>query len=405
MELKIRLLIDRVMRKGGNHRVSDLARDLLGPCEFCSWSSSTDRRLGYSGSFTRGIVRSGRRRRALLLVGKGCPTGLADRFLAETVNWWNRLEGRAGPDEMILFVPVEWGMRIRQMLSVLRIPIRCLEYDLASFKGREIYPGGGENTDIDNPYIVYPGSNPPEELKGVGELFPELDLLFRRNRWELSFLGLPVLWSGDRDELWFDFQQPKRYAGHARSCIERIREVEKSRSGTFADTGDFNRRFGAERWLESMLVKNLSLIRPGIGPMFYSQVPTLVDGERRVLDILTVDRRGTLVVLEVKAECRTEDLFQGLVYRRRVAWHQRRGDFRRNGYFPGIELSDRNPVLGFVSPLFAFHSSLPDLWRHLEPGGETFFVGVNTDWRKGLKPLRRFTLDREEKNRECFPYS
>jgi len=394
----------QAMKNTGIPEVLGLARQLLGMREISYWSSSTDRRLGYSGIFPRGIARSGRLKKAILASGKGLSGGLVDRFLAESVNWWARLSESAGVDEMVLLVPGEWSGRIRQMLPILRIPLRCLEYDLTAFRGREIFPGGTVETDLDYPYVIYPGSRPPGVLERFARDFPELDLVFRRDTWELSFFGLPVVWTGDRGECWFDFQRPTRLDDDPLKCLEHIRAVENTRAGAFANGAYFSSRFGPERWLESMLVKNLSLVRPALGPMFYSQVPTMVDGERRVLDILTVDREGTLVVLEVKTECRTEDVFQGLGYRKRIAWHQQKGDFRRKGYFPGIDLNDRIPILGFVSPLFAFHRSMADFWRHLDPGGEIFFVGVNADWRKGVRPLRRFSPGWNNKHRESFPY-
>ena len=74
-------------------------------------------------------------------------------------------------------------------------------------------------------------------------------------------------------------------------------------------------RLQPERWLESVLRQELLEIEPGIVPgCVYSQVPAFAAGDRGMLDLLTVDRSGRLLVIELKAD---EDLhlpLQGLDY-------------------------------------------------------------------------------------------
>ena len=73
----------------------------------------------------------------------------------------------------------------------------------------------------------------------------------------------------------------------------------------------------------------------------YSQLPAFAAGDRGVLDLLGVTRRGRLVVIELKASEDIQLPIQAVDYWLRVRRHQREGDFQRYGYFPGIELDSQ----------------------------------------------------------------
>jgi len=294
---------------------------------------------------------------------------------------------------MILFVPATWHPRINWLLPFLKIPLQCFVYSSSPPGCREIFPGNGQVSSLGEPCIIFPGSPPPGPLREMQQRFPGLDLLFRRDRWELSHLGLPVLWKKGSGTYWFDFFNPRRVRSIPGDCAEHVAKVIRLRSGKGKGRDSLYYRFAPERWMESLLIRDLSLVRPNLGSRFYCQVPSRQGRRRKILDILAADLRGRLVVLEIKVECRIEDLFQGLGYRERVARHLVNGDFQRLGYFQGMELEQEVPALGFVSPLFAFHRGMPGIWRYLKPGGEVFCTGLNSDWRNGIRPLRRFGLE------------
>lgn len=356
-------------------------------------SGGTDRRNHQSGAFFRALLSSGWRRAGLISANEYLPPDMADRFVADMVLWWDRNAEARGVTVMILLVPVLWRQRILSLLPLLKIPLRCFEYESGSFAMRAIYPRGEAMPDLLSPYIIYPGSPAPGVLEEIRRQFPELDLIFRKNRWELSHLGLPVAWMEAGGSVWYDFRQPRRTGPRPEEYRRHIRQVIGLRSGASAARNTFSYMFGPERWLESRLIKDLSLVKPGLGTQFYCQVPSCLGMERKILDILVSDEKGRLFVLEVKTECRIEDIFQGLGYRERVEKHLADGDFQKKGYFDRVELSDSAPVLGFVSPLFAFHRTLPVIWKYLVPGGEVFFLGINSNWREGIRPLRRFSLE------------
>ena len=398
-------LFERQMEKKRIPRSLECARIRPGYERILSFSDSTDRRNHQSGAFDRALISSGWTQSAFIGASEDLPPSMTERFLADLVIWWDRISGKPDLRGIMAFIPVSWSRKILNMLSFLRIPLRCYEYESSTARVREIFPDFQGNPDLSSPYIIYPGFAPPGILRELKTRFPELDLIYRRNRWELSHFGLPVIWIEHSGDCWFDFGMPRLVRNYPAECASHVRAVLELRAGTSGDRRSYSYMFGPERWLESMLVRDLSLVRPGLGRHFYCQVPSRLDDEKKVVDILAVDGNGILVVLEVKAECRIEDIFQGLGYRSRVSRHLGAGDFQKMGYFRQVKLAEAVPVLGFISPLFAFHRSLPVIWKYIKPGGEVFFTGINSDWRKGIRPLRRFNLEQGRKNFEKFPYS
>jgi hypothetical protein len=134
------------------------------------------------------------------------------------------------------------------------------------------------------------------------------------------------------------------------------------------------------------------LIDPEFGQDVYSQVPTDLEGQRQVIDALTITRQGRLAVIEIKASQDLGLLFQGIDYWDRVEHHLRRRDFQNAGYFPGRNLTLDPPLLYLVAPVFDFHRVNAVLRRYLDPRIPLRCVGINSDWRKGVRVLRRWTL-------------
>jgi hypothetical protein len=158
-------------------------------------------------------------------------------------------------------------------------------------------------------------------------------------------------------------------------------------------------RLQPERWLESRLRTNLEELLPGLrGEFLYSQVPAISSGERGMLDLLTVDRDGRLVVLEVKAG---EDMhlpLQGLDYwirvralnsDRQVIGNREVGVFERQAYFAGAEIAARPPKLLLIAPALRIHPSNEIVLRYLSPQVEWELIAVGEHWRRELKVVFR----------------
>jgi hypothetical protein len=154
-------------------------------------------------------------------------------------------------------------------------------------------------------------------------------------------------------------------------------------------------RLHPERWLESLVVADLSLIDERLASInpdscsLYSQVPAFSAADRAMIDVLTTTRDGHLAVVELKAD---EDIhlpLQGLDYWSRVAWHHARNEFSRFGYFPARELSAENPLLFMVAPALHIHPATDTLLRYISSEIEWDLIGIDERWREGVKVVFR----------------
>jgi hypothetical protein len=133
-------------------------------------------------------------------------------------------------------------------------------------------------------------------------------------------------------------------------------------------------RLHPERWLESLVVKDIAAIDERLDPAcLYSQVPAFSASDRAMIDVLTATRDGRLAVVELKAD---EDIhlpLQGIDYWSRVAWHHARGEFQQFGYFSGRELSSKEPILFLVAPALHVHPATDTVLHYLSPGIEWYW--------------------------------
>jgi hypothetical protein len=166
-------------------------------------------------------------------------------------------------------------------------------------------------------------------------------------------------------------------------------------------------RLQPERWLESCIRSHLDMVFPGLAAdsatnkiveFIYSQVPAISSGDRGMLDLLTIDRAGRLIVIEVKADDDMQLPLQGLDYWLRVralnADRKRErnkevGAFERYGYFAGLEISPRAPKLMLIAPVLRIHPSNDIILRYLSPQVEWEMIAVGEHWREELKVVFR----------------
>ena len=183
----------------------------------------------------------------------------------------------------------------------------------------------------------------------------------------------------------------RRFEEGRRDELRRLLETAlRFRCASTPDASSDFYRLQSERWLESLVVRDVTKIDPALMPAFvYPQVPAFSGMDRGVIDLLLATRGGRLAVLELKVQ---EDInlpFQGLDYWLRVKWLHRRGQFREFGYFPGVELAEALPSLYLVCPGFRYHSTTGRLLRYLDPAIPVVQVGINDGWRQGIKILFR----------------
>jgi len=165
-----------------------------------------------------------------------------------------------------------------------------------------------------------------------------------------------------------------------------VREIAAYRSAQTPDRRHPFYRLREEAWLESLLRRDIRALDAGFDDRFvYSQIPAWRGEERSVIDLLTVNHEARLAVIEIKA---TEDRqlpLQGLDYWLRVEQARLRGEFARRGLFAGVELADRPPLLYLVAPRLRFHRTFAIVARCLSPQVEAYQVGLNENWREGVR--------------------
>jgi hypothetical protein len=159
-------------------------------------------------------------------------------------------------------------------------------------------------------------------------------------------------------------------------------------------------RLQPERWLESRLRGDIAELLPGLrADVMYTQVPALSTGDRGMLDLLTLDRNGRLIILELKAD---EDLHlpvQALDYWIRVkALNEARpaatagrplSAFERQGYFAGAEVSPLPPRLLLAAPALRIHPANEPVLRYCSPQVEWELIALAEQWRTELKVVFR----------------
>ncbi len=159
-------------------------------------------------------------------------------------------------------------------------------------------------------------------------------------------------------------------------------------------------RLQPERWLESRVRADIGELLPGLrGDLMYTQVPALSTGDRGMLDLLTLDRNGRLVIIELKAD---EDLHlpvQALDYWIRVrALNDDRlaapagrplSAFERQGYFAGAEVSPLVPRLLLAAPALRIHPANEPVLRYFSPQVEWELIALAEHWRTELKVVFR----------------
>jgi hypothetical protein len=183
-------------------------------------------------------------------------------------------------------------------------------------------------------------------------------------------------------------------AGELRELVARL--FERREAG--GDKRDTLYRMQPERWLESELRRDVSLIDARLDAAHvYTQVPAFAAADRGMLDLLSVDKDGRLAVIELKAD---EDLhlaLQGLDYWVRVRWHHRQnpdaasglGEFQRHGYFGGVRLAESDPRLYLVAPALRVHPATDVVLRYLSPRVEWVLVALDERWRRQIKVVWR----------------
>ena len=394
--------VNRLAREKFCSRFRELLAEQFPDEQIDSLTTASDLEHSLSGCYARGLLHRGQRAWAVMGVSSSEEASTIDAILTYALVWldWTREHARgrvvAG---LRLFLPEDSARLTIHRLSALdpSTHIELFELQETLWRARLV-----DTRDIGNlatwltprRELEYALAEAQKDLEKIRALAPEgigigvppgtrdIALRFRGVEFARWHRGSIAFGLGDRrQEL-----TPQNWE----ALVSLVRELETFRHPLAKDTDHPLYRTQTERWLESLVQADIARIDARLEPRFlYSQVPAFAAGDRGVIDLLGVTREGRLAVVELKAVEDIHLVLQAVDYWLRVRWHLQQDDFHRYGYFSGIELQQKPPLLYLVAPCFRFHPATDTLLRYLCRDLEVTRVGLNENWRRGLRVVLR----------------
>lgn len=392
----------RVEREQFSARLRRMLTDRFPDESVESLATAADLHHSISGSYTRGIVRRGSEAFAVLGASPCEDSGTIDGILTFGLIWLHHARERArrySVHGLRLFLPRGTSSVTAHRMAALASPqeVELYEYEPVYWRVRRVARSSAGNLatwivprrEIEQaiaaamPLAERIRRLSPDAIRvGVAPATQEVTLRFRGlefARWRLGEMSYGL---GDHQQALSPDKWPALEA--------LVRQMETHRHPFAADTKHRLYRAQPERWLETMVAADPARIDARLDPRhIYSQVPGFSSGDRGIIDLLGVTREGRLAIIELKASEDIHLAMQAVDYWLRVRFHHEQDDFRRYGYFPDVQLSDKPPLLFLVAPGFRFHPSIDIVLRYLSPEIELARVALAENWRRGLRVVFR----------------
>jgi hypothetical protein len=391
--------IDREQFRG---RLRQILTDRFPDETLDSLVTSADLHHSISGSYTRGLINNGSEAYAVLGAAPDEDGPTIDRILTFGLIWLDHVRGRARRHTvrgLRLFLPSGHSAITAHRLTALACPqeIELYEYDPLHRRVRRVPISDAGNLttwivprreidqalDAARPQAERIRSLAPEDIHmGIAPATAEVTLRFRG----LEF----VRWRADA--IWFGLGDRQEVLTPARwpALEQLVRQLKTHRNSLASDTKHRLYRAQPERWLETLVAADPSRMDARIDARYmYTQVPAFSAGDRGIIDLLAATRDGRLAIMELKASEDIHVVMQAVDYWLRVRWHHDQNDFERYGYFPGVALQPRPPLLFLIAPGFRFHPSNDIVLRYLSREIEVVRIGLGENWRRGLRVVFR----------------
>ncbi len=392
----------RILREQFCARFRDLLARQFPDDELTSLTTAADLKHSLSGNYARGILRADSCAWAVLGAAPGENAATYDGLLTFGLLWLSRARQLARGKSIAglrLFCPEGAGGVTAHRLQALSksSTVEMYEYNVESWRTRRLDPSDSGNLDA---WLA-----PCREIDAIlAEARPAIEQTRRLTSAPITAAVIPntrdvalryrgllfALWRSDG--MFYGVGEPRRALTPDRlgEFETLLRELDTHRSPVATDTKHPLYRAQPERWLESLIAADPTRVDARLDPrFFYAQVPALTAGDRGVMDAVAVTRNGRLAVIELKASEDLQLVLQAVDYWLRVRWHHAQRDFARYGYFSGIELDPRPPLLFLVAPALHFHPASDAILQCLDPEIEIFRVGVSEYWRRGVKVVLR----------------
>ena len=370
-----------------------------------SLTAAPDLEHSFSGLYVRGVMHEGSRAWAVLAISASEDAAAVEGILAFGILWldWLRSHARHRAVEGLrLFVPQGGSRCLRERLLALSSAARTEIYEVREpdplmQKVDSADAGNLQSRLLPRREIESKLRAAAETIADIRAMLPsasnavELRVVAGKDELGLSFRGL-VFARWTKQGVFFGLgNAPERLTSPTKPRLERLlHQLDLHRNSLAEDANHYLYRAAPERWLESIVLEDPAKLDAQLdAEHFYSQVPALAAGDRGVLDLLGITRKGRLVVIELKASEDIQLPVQAVDYWLRVRRHQRQGDFQEYGYFSGVEIDPRPPLVWLVAPGLRFHSATDTLLKYLSPEIQVTRIGLSEHWRRGLKVIFR----------------
>lgn len=381
-----------------------------------SFRSAMDLEHSFGPAYARGILTKGQSAWAIIGVGPEEPLATIDGVLTLGILWLDYCRDHSNGRRVF------HGLRVivpRGAAATTRTRMAWLNPALAQWELCELNPSTAEltpsplghdgNLAIQIPHAFDPQaalerstvaidhlrSLLPPELLAATEIRPRgaTEIAFSLHGLEYARIrhGLVPGSFVRRDEIFFG-------AGPSETLLDETTQdlfldlVDRLFRGrhSLASANDPLFRLQPERWLESVLRRDLSVLATSLGDAHvYSQMFAAASVSCTLLDLVTVTRQGRLAILELKAGDDLHLPLQALDYWLRIRMLHRAGDIARHGYFPGVELSPADPLLYCVAPALHIHPANETVLHALAPAIPWEFIAVDEHWREQCRVVLR----------------
>ena len=375
-------------------------------------TSGVDLEKSFGPIYARGLIRRGQSAHAVLGVNEKETQASIDASLTFGILWMDGCRQNPHPrtayvEGLHLFVPASCSALVRERMANLNraaVKWRLFEFDERHDAVVEIDCGDRGNIAT---RLVHATNEEAalerfaESIARIHAILPncevavlsaaEIAFRWRGLEFARARLGAEAVTFRAKQEIVFGVGAEERVLEDRNYAlfVQLLATLQKARH-PYGPRGDRLFRLHSERWLESLVVGDVSVIDERLEAEWrYSQVPAFSAADRAMIDVLTMTRDGRLAVVELKAD---EDIhlpLQGLDYWSRVEWHHARGEFLKFGYFGGVELSAETPLLYLVAPALHVHPATDVLLRYVSPEIEWAFVGIDERWREGVRVVFR----------------
>jgi hypothetical protein len=370
--------------------------------KIASLATAADLEHSLSGNYTRGILEAGSLRWVVLGAAPQEAAATYDALLTFGLMWLDRARQSAGKKPVAglrLFFPAGAGRITAHRVQALStsVAVELYEYSAESGRSRLVQASDAGNVETwlaPRREIDAALSQAEPEVERVRRLAPgaiEADVIPGTQEVALRFRGL-LFARWQREGLFYGVGDPQRPLTPDRwpELTHLVQELDLHRLPLASSTRHPLYRAQPERWLQTLVSADPGRVDARLDPRFlYAQVPAFVAGDRGIMDLGGVTRAGRLAVLELKASEDMQLVLQAMDYWLRVRWHHAQQDFSRYGYFPGVMLDPRPPLLFLVAPSLRFHPANDVLLRYLSKEIEICRVGVSEHWRRGLRVVLR----------------